>query len=75
LGRRSLKPGSSIPRGPRNARQASDRAEKLSRLLSDQAAAAAVDVDGLGDDQYIEDYLVIERVGPGVLWFEGGMAR
>lgn len=25
------------------------------------------------DEDYIEDYLIIERVDPGVLWFEGGV--
>jgi hypothetical protein len=49
------------------------RAEKLSRLLSDQAATATVDLDRLADGDYIEDYLMIEKVGPGVLWFEGGV--
>ena len=30
-----------------------------------------VDVPTLGDDDYVEDYLMIDRVEPGALWLEG----
>ena len=30
-----------------------------------------VDVQTLDDDDYVEDYLMIDRVEPGALWFEG----
>lgn len=47
------------------------KAEKLSRLLFEQARKSAIDVHTLEDDDYVEDYLMIERVVPGELWFEG----
>lgn len=52
------------------------RAERLSRLLYDQAAASAVPaavLDSIPDEDLIDDHLTIERVSPGVLWFEGGI--
>ncbi len=47
------------------------KAEKLSRLPFEQARKSRIDVHALDDDDYVEDYLMIERVEPGVLWFEG----
>jgi hypothetical protein len=41
--------------------------------LFEQARAASVDVHTIADDDYIEDYLAIEKVEPGALWFEGGI--
>jgi len=52
------------------------RAERLSRLLYEQAASAAVPpslVDTVPDEDLVEDYLTIDRVAPGALWFEGGI--
>ena len=49
------------------------RAEKLSRLLHEQACRTSIDVHALSDDDYIEDYLTIERVEPGALFFDGGI--
>lgn len=49
------------------------KAEKLSRLLFEQARRSSIDVHTLDDDDYVEDYLMIGRVGPGALWFEGGI--
>ena len=48
-------------------------AERLASVLCDHAAAATVDVADVGDDDYVDDYLAIERVEPGRLWFEGGL--
>jgi hypothetical protein len=49
------------------------RAERLSRLLYEQARKTAIDVHALSDDDYIQDYLMIARVEPNALWFEGGI--
>ena len=43
----------------------------MSRLLFDLAQESTVVVAALNDDDYVDDYLMIERVGPGALWFEG----
>ncbi|MDQ6781980.1 MAG: hypothetical protein M3063_00730 [Actinomycetota bacterium] len=61
--------------GERAAEAARDlpRAEKLSRLLYEHACRSSIDTESLGDDDYIEDYLTINRVEPGLLWFEGGV--
>jgi hypothetical protein len=46
--------------------------EKLSRLLFEQArTTTTIDVHALDDDDYVEDYLMIDRIEPGALWFEG----
>jgi hypothetical protein len=45
------------------------KAEKLSRLLFEQSRHSRLDLRVLDDDDYIEDYLTIERIEPGVLWF------
>jgi hypothetical protein len=49
------------------------RAERLGRLLYDLAQTTRIDPSTLGDDDYVEDYLAIERVDPTALWFEGGI--
>ncbi|MGH9087096.1 MAG: hypothetical protein ACRDYZ_03150 [Acidimicrobiales bacterium] len=48
------------------------RAERLSRLLFEHAHRSPLDVRDLDYDDYLEDYLTIDRVQPGQLWFEGG---
>ena len=47
------------------------KAERLSRLLFDEAQRSTISADTLDDVDYIEGYLTIERVAPGALWFEG----
>lgn len=49
------------------------RAERLSSMLFDQAREATIDLAALDDDDVVEDYLMIERIEPGRLWFEGGI--
>jgi hypothetical protein len=49
------------------------RAEKLSRLLHEQARMTSINVHELSDEDYIEDYLMIERVEPGAIFFDGGI--
>ena len=50
------------------------KADRLAAILYDHAARTdVVDVDDVADDDYLEDYLRIERVAPGQLWFEGGV--
>ena len=64
--------GDAAERGRAAARDL-PRAEKLARLLFDQARATSVDADDIADDDYVEDYLAIEKVEPGALWFDGGI--
>ena len=33
----------------------------------------SIDADELGDEDDVEDYLMIDKVEPGALWFEGGI--
>lgn len=47
------------------------KAGRLADLLYDDAEATTIDVASVDDDEYLDDYLVIERVEPGRLWFEG----
>jgi hypothetical protein len=47
------------------------KAERLSRLLFDHARRTTIDAEILADDDYVDDYLMIDRVEPGKLWFEG----
>lgn len=47
------------------------RAERLGRLLHEQARRTRIDQSALADEDYVEDYLAIERVEPSALWFEG----
>lgn len=49
------------------------RAERLARLLDEQAERSRIDQDALAEEDYVEDYLAIERVEPAALWFEGGI--
>lgn len=49
------------------------RAEKLAGLLHDQSRATAINPRALADEDYVEDYLMIEAVEPGKLFFEGGV--
>lgn len=56
-----------------NAARELPRAGRLSRLLFEHAGRSSVDVTGVSDDDYVEDFLAISRVGPGELWFEGGI--
>ena len=49
------------------------RAERLSGILFTLAREAGVDVHGVDDEDYVEDYLTIERVESGALFFEGGV--
>jgi hypothetical protein len=49
------------------------RAERLGSILFEEAEGLDVDLDGLDDDDVVEDYLTIERVEPGELWFDGGI--
>ncbi len=49
------------------------RAERLSRLLYDHSRRSPADPAGDGEVDFVEDRLVIERVEPGMLWFEGGI--
>src|SRR5579859_62886 len=48
-------------------------AERLASLLYKLAERSTLDAHSIADDDYIEDYLTISRVEPGVLWFEGGI--
>lgn len=45
--------------------------ERLGRLLYEQAQRTRIDQSALADEDYVEDYLAIERVEPSALWFEG----
>lgn len=47
------------------------RAARLTDLLYEQSRRTNIDVHALGDENYLEDYLFIDRVEPGALWFEG----
>ncbi len=50
------------------------RADRLGELLADLCDADPPGgLEGLADDCLVEDYLPIERVEPGALWFEGGI--
>ncbi len=62
--------GEAVERGASAARDL-PRAERLSRLLYEQAQRAAnSDRHDAGDD-IVEDYFTIERVEPGALWLTG----
>lgn len=50
------------------------RADRLGELLYELAdAVPPAGLEELADDCFVEDYLPIERVEPGRLWFEGGI--
>ncbi|MGH9067152.1 MAG: hypothetical protein ACRD0J_06650 [Acidimicrobiales bacterium] len=62
-----------VDRGTRSARDL-PRAERLTCLLYEQSLSTPpFDPGGLGPRDLIEDYLVIERVEPGRLYFIGGI--
>jgi hypothetical protein len=62
--------GEAIERGTSAARDL-PKAERLSRLLFDQAQREANDHRDVADDDIVEDYFTIERVEPGALWLTG----
>ncbi len=41
------------------------------RRLYEQAENSTIDAGALDEENYVEDYLMIERVHPCTLWFEG----
>jgi len=50
------------------------RADRLGQLLHDEMEKTPrFDPDDIPDEHWIEDFLTIERVEPGALWFEGGI--
>jgi hypothetical protein len=50
------------------------RADRLGELLHDEMAKTpSFDPDDVLGEDWIEDFLAIERVEPGALWFEGGI--
>jgi hypothetical protein len=50
------------------------KAERLGRLLHEEMERTPpFDSQGVPDERWVEDFLTIERVEPGVLWFEGGI--
>jgi hypothetical protein len=63
-----------VDRGGEAARDL-PKADKLAGLLWDlaQRAPRIDDPDAVADEDWVEDYLQIERVEPGALWFEGGV--
>lgn len=62
--------GGAIERGTSAAREL-PKAERLSRLLFDQARRGSKDYLDVADDDIVEDYFTIERVEPGALWLSG----
>jgi hypothetical protein len=62
-----------VEQGGRAARKL-PRAERLANLLYDQSRSTpSFDADALGPNDLVEDYLVIQRVEPGALYFSGGI--
>ena len=61
-----------VERGAEAARDL-PKAEKLSGLLYELSERSTIDTSSLADDDYVDDYLMIARVEPGVLWFEDGI--
>lgn len=50
------------------------KADRLGTLLHDEAGRCPVfDPDDVPDEHLVEDFLTIERVEPGALWFEAGI--
>ena len=49
------------------------KAARLSRLLYEGSARGSIDVHALAEDDYEEDYLTIEKIEPGFLWFDRGI--
>lgn len=61
-----------VDRGSDAAREL-PQAARLSRLLYEGSARGSIDVHALNDDDYEEDYLTIEKIEPGFLWFDRGI--
>lgn len=62
-----------VERGDDAAREL-PRADRLGELLHDEMAKTPpFDPDDIPDEHWVEDYLAIERVESGALWFEGGI--
>jgi len=62
-----------VEQGGRAARNL-PRAERLANLLYEQSRSTPdFDADAIGSKDLVEDYLVIERVEPGKLYFSGGI--
>jgi hypothetical protein len=50
------------------------RADRLGQLLHEEMEKTPpFDPDDVPDEHWVEDFLAIERVEPGELWFEGGI--
>jgi len=50
------------------------RADRLGQLLHEEMKKTPpFDPDDVPDEHWVEDFLAIERVEPGALWFEGGI--
>jgi hypothetical protein len=49
------------------------QAARLTDMLYEQSRKTNIDVHALSDEDYVEDYLFIDRVEPGTLWFERGI--
>ena len=64
--------GEAAGRGREAAREL-PKAEKLGQLLFERSRAVSIDAGEVGDEDYVEDYLMIDKVEPGALWFEGGI--
>ena len=62
-----------VERGGDAAREL-PRADRLGELLHDEMAKTPpFDPEDVPDEHWVEDFLAIERVAPGALWFEGGI--
>jgi hypothetical protein len=62
-----------VERGGDAAREL-PRADRLGELLHDEMARTPpFDPEDVPAEQWVEDFLAIERVEPGALWFEGGI--
>jgi hypothetical protein len=62
-----------VERGGDAAREL-PRADRLGELLHDEMVKTPpFDPDDIPDEDWVEDFLAIERVEPGALWFEGGI--
>lgn len=62
-----------VERGGDAAREL-PRADRLGELLHDEMAKTPpFDHEDVPDEDWVEDFLAIERVEPGALWFEGGI--
>lgn len=49
-------------------------ADRLTDLLVEVAMKAPdIDVDDVGDEDWVEDQLMIDQIEPGKIWFEGGI--